>query len=72
MSWTPRFARKSAGAGTAYLRSAPRVIAAMRIVRRPVARRRGTRRSAPPVAAIGRARKDGSIIAIINARIGPA
>ena len=71
-SWTCRFARKSVAAATASLRSAPRVIAAMRIARRRVARWPAVRPSVPRANAIGAVPRDASIIAITSVRTAPA
>ena len=71
-SWTRRFARKSADAAIASLRSAPRVIAATPIARRRVAQPRAAPRSAPRANVIGAVPKGASIIATISARTAPA
>jgi hypothetical protein len=71
-SWTRRFVKKAVDVAIGCSRSARRVIAATRIARPGVVRPPVTPRSAPPVTAIGRARKAGSIIGITDARIGRA
>jgi hypothetical protein len=71
-SWIRCFARRHVGGATASSRSAPRVIAAMRIAHPRVAPPTAADRCAPLAAGIGTVRKAASIIAIINARIARA
>jgi hypothetical protein len=71
-SWTGRFARKSVAAATACLRSASRVIVAMRIARRRAEWRHETHRSARRANATAAAQKGASITAITSARTAPA
>jgi hypothetical protein len=71
-SWTGRFARKSVAAATACLRSASRVIVAMRIARRRAEWRHETHRSAPRDSVTAAAPKGVSITVITNGRTAPA
>jgi hypothetical protein len=70
-SWTGRFARRSVDAAIASSRSAHRVIAAMRIARRPVGWWPVARVFAPRASAIAAVPKAVSIIAITSARTVP-